>query len=135
VRSGPPVSTGFQRGQSPAAAVFKLIQNQEVEAGDQVCRSPLPFGAGFGVQLFQQIDDIEEPSAPTIPDADAGDADGTPVGDAVHRLKMDKAAFLGTGSGVPPLGVITGASIYGVTETALNTASPTPVIARLWCGS
>jgi Phage capsid family. len=33
---------------------------------------------------------------------------------------MDKAVFLGSGSSGEPLGVITGASTYGITETAVN---------------
>lgn len=37
--------------------------------------------------------------------------------------EMDKAVFLGSGSSGEPLGVITGASTYGVTETAVDAAA------------
>ena len=36
--------------------------------------------------------------------------------------EMDKAIFLGAGSSGEPLGVIAGASTYGITETALDAA-------------
>jgi hypothetical protein len=39
------------------------------------------------------------------------------------RIKLDEAAFLGTGSSGQPLGVIQGASTYGITETAIGAAS------------
>jgi HK97 family phage major capsid protein len=36
------------------------------------------------------------------------------------RVKLDEAAFLGTGASGEPLGVIQGASTYGITETIVN---------------
>lgn len=56
--------------------VAELVQNQEVEAGDQVCGPALPFGTSFCIELVHQIDDVEEPSPPAIANAGAGDADG-----------------------------------------------------------
>lgn len=40
------------------------------------------------------------------------------------RVELDKAVFLGSGSSGEPLGLIAGASTYGITETALD-AAPT----------
>jgi hypothetical protein len=39
------------------------------------------------------------------------------------QAELDKAAFLGSGSSGEPLGVIAGASTYGVTETAVDAAA------------
>ncbi len=39
------------------------------------------------------------------------------------QVELDKAAFLGTGANGQPLGVIAGASTYGITETAVNAAA------------
>ena len=39
------------------------------------------------------------------------------------QAELDKAAFLGSGSSGEPLGVIAGASSYGVTETAIDAAA------------
>ena len=52
------LSTGLGEGQ-----IAQLVQDQEVGAGDQICRSSLPFCTGFGIQLVHQIDAIEEPPA------------------------------------------------------------------------
>ena len=63
--------------------IAKRVQDQEVEAGEQVCGSPAPLGTGLGVQRVHQIDDVEEPSAPAISDAGPGNAeladDGSPL--------------------------------------------------------
>lgn len=55
--------------------VAKLVQDQEVEAGDQIGGSTLALGARFGVELVDEIDDIEEPPAAAVSDAGARDAD------------------------------------------------------------
>jgi hypothetical protein len=39
------------------------------------------------------------------------------------QAEMDKAVFLGTGSNGQPLGVIQGASTYGISETAIDAAA------------
>ena len=55
--------------------IAELVEDQEVEAGDQVRGAALAFGAGFGVELVHQIDDIEEPAAAAVANAGACDAD------------------------------------------------------------
>ena len=65
------LAAGLGEGQ-----IAQFIQDQEVEAGDQVGGSALAFCAGFGVELVDQIDDVEEPPAPAVSDAGPGDADG-----------------------------------------------------------
>lgn len=42
---------------------------------------------------------------------------------AAIQQETDRAIFLGSGSGGEPLGVITGASTYGITETAIDAAA------------
>ncbi len=56
--------------------ISQFVQDQKVEAGDQVGCPALAFCAGFRVQLVHQVDDIEEPAPAPSPDAGSGDADG-----------------------------------------------------------
>ena len=56
--------------------IAEFVQDQEVEAGDQVRCPALSFGPGFGVELVYEIDDVEEPAAPAVSDAGPRDADG-----------------------------------------------------------
>ena len=65
------LAAGLGEGQ-----IAQLVQDQEVGAGDQICRSSLPFCTGFGIQLVHQIDAIEEPPATAVSDAGAGNTDG-----------------------------------------------------------
>jgi len=55
--------------------IAKLVEDQEVEAGDQVCGPPLSFSLGFCIELVDQIYDVEEPSPSAVSDASARDAD------------------------------------------------------------
>ena len=55
--------------------IAELVEDQEVEAGDQVRGPALAFGAGFGVELVDEVDDIEEPAAAAVANAGACDAD------------------------------------------------------------
>src|SRR5690606_10270944 len=55
--------------------IAELVQDQEVEAGDQVCGAALPFSPGFCVQFVDQVDDVEEPATAAVADAGARDAD------------------------------------------------------------
>lgn len=64
------LAAGLGEGQ-----ITQLIEDQEVEPGDEIGGSALPFCAGFGVKLVHQIDDIEEAAPAPGPDAGAGDAD------------------------------------------------------------
>ena len=56
--------------------VAKLVEDQEVEAAQQVSRAPLPVGTSFGIELVHQVDGVEEPSSFASPDAGPGDAHG-----------------------------------------------------------
>ena len=60
------LSAGLSEGQ-----IAEFVQDQEVEAGDQVGGAPLALGAGFGVELVPQINDVEEPAL-GVPLPDAG---------------------------------------------------------------
>ena len=56
--------------------IAKLVQDQEVEAGDQVCGPALSFRARLGIEFVHQIDDVEEPAPAAVANAGAGNADG-----------------------------------------------------------
>ena len=56
--------------------IAQFIEDQEVEAGDEVGGSTLPFGPGFGIEFVHQIDHVEEPAPAPGPDAGACNADG-----------------------------------------------------------
>jgi len=58
------LAAGLGEGQ-----VSKLVQDQEVEAGDQISGSALPFSAGFSVKFVHEINTVEEPSAAATPNA------------------------------------------------------------------
>ena len=78
---GAPVEFADQMEQKLAAGlgegqIAQLVQDQEVEARDQISGSALPFCTGFGIQLVHRIDAIEEPPATATADAGAGNTDG-----------------------------------------------------------
>ncbi len=50
----------------------QLIQDREVEPGDQICGSALARSAGLGVQFVHKVDDVEEPPPTPGPDGSAG---------------------------------------------------------------
>ena len=56
--------------------VAELVQDQEVETGQQVRGAALTIGAGLSVELVDQVDDVEEPAARPVADAGPGDGDG-----------------------------------------------------------
>ena len=56
--------------------VAELVEDDEVEAREMVGETALPAGAGLGLELVDQIDDVEEAAAGPAADAGAGDADG-----------------------------------------------------------
>src|SRR5690606_35846520 len=56
--------------------VAELVEDQEVEPAEEIGDTALAVGAGFGVELVDQVDDIEEPAAGAVADAGAGDGDG-----------------------------------------------------------
>ena len=55
--------------------IAKFVEDQEVEAGDQVRGPALSFGPGFGVELVHEVDDVEEPAPAAVSDTGARDAD------------------------------------------------------------
>ena len=55
--------------------IAELVEDQEVEAGDQIGGPALSFGPGFGVELVHEVDDVEEPSTAAFSDTGARDAD------------------------------------------------------------
>jgi hypothetical protein len=55
--------------------VAQFVEDQEIETGDQVGGPALPVGARLGIQLVDQIDDVEEPSPGSVADTGPDDAD------------------------------------------------------------
>ena len=55
--------------------VAQFIEDQEVEAAQQVCSSSLPVSPGFGIELVHQVHDVKEPPALPAANAGSGDAD------------------------------------------------------------
>ncbi len=56
--------------------IAEFVEDQEVEAAQQVCGASLSIGTGFGIELVYQVYDIEEAPPLAAPDAGPGDADG-----------------------------------------------------------
>src|SRR5690606_4283920 len=56
--------------------ISQLVEDQEVEAAQEIRSASLSVGAGFGVQLVHQVHDVEEAAALATADAGPGDADG-----------------------------------------------------------
>src|SRR5690606_39912446 len=56
--------------------ISQLVEDQEVEAAQEIRGASLSVGAGFGVQLVHQVHDVEEAAALATADAGPGDADG-----------------------------------------------------------
>lgn len=56
--------------------IAKLVEDDEVHAGEIIGHAALAAGAGFGLELVDEIDDVEEAAASTGTDACPGDRDG-----------------------------------------------------------
>ena len=56
--------------------VAELVQNDEVETGEMIRETALAAGAGLGLELVDEVDDVEEAAASAATDASADDADG-----------------------------------------------------------
>ena len=65
------LSTGLGERQ-----VAQLVEDDEVEATEVVRHSALSAGAGLGLELVDQVDDVEVATTHTAPDAGPGDGDG-----------------------------------------------------------
>ncbi len=65
------LAAGLRKGQ-----VAKFVEDDEVLAAEIIGQTALPSGSAFGLELVDQIDDIEEPPTGTIADAGACDRDG-----------------------------------------------------------
>ena len=56
--------------------VAEFVEDDEVEAAEIIGGSALPAGAGLGLKLVDQVDDVEEAAAGAAADAGADDRDG-----------------------------------------------------------
>jgi hypothetical protein len=85
--------------------VAEFVEHDEVLAAEVVGQTPLSSGPALGLQLVNQVDDVEEP--PTCAVADAGACDG----DGQVRL-----AGAGRTRGIlPNIMTPTGGSFIGIT--------------------
>src|SRR5690606_18362632 len=78
---GPLVEAADQMEQQLAAGlgegqIAKLVEDHEVEAAEEVGGAALPTGAGLGLELVDEIDDVEEAAAGAAANAGARDAHG-----------------------------------------------------------
>lgn len=55
--------------------VAQLVEDQEIETGDQIGGPAQPVGARIGIQLVIQIDDVDEPSPGSVADTYPDNAD------------------------------------------------------------
>ena len=65
------LAAGLGEGQ-----IAELIHHNEVEAGEMIGDAALAAGAGLGLELVDQVDDVEEAAAGAAADAGACDGDG-----------------------------------------------------------
>ena len=65
------LAAGLGEGQ-----IAELVEDDEVEPAEMVGDAPLASCAGFGFELTDEVNDIEEAAASAAADAGAGDADG-----------------------------------------------------------
>lgn len=65
------LSAGLREGE-----IAEFVEHDEVEPAEQVGGASLAGAAGLGVELVDQVDDVEEPSAGAVSDAGPDDADG-----------------------------------------------------------
>lgn len=56
--------------------IAEFVEDDEVHAGEIVGHAALAAGAGFGLELVDEIDDVEEAAASAGTDAGPGDRDG-----------------------------------------------------------
>ena len=63
------LAAGLGEGQ-----IAELVQDDEVEAGEMIGDAALAAGAGLGLELVDEVDDVEE--ATPVAAADAGPRDG-----------------------------------------------------------
>ena len=56
--------------------VAEVVQGDEVHPGEVVGQAALAAGPALGLELVDQVDDVEEPAAGAAADAGAGDRDG-----------------------------------------------------------
>ena len=59
--------------------IAELVENDEVHPAEIVGHAPLPAGTALGLELVDQVDDVEEAAAGTVTDAGPRDGDGQVV--------------------------------------------------------
>jgi len=65
------LTAGLGEGQ-----IAEFVEDQEVEPAQQIGHAPLPVGSGLGIELVDQIDDIEEPAAGAAAEYPSGEGRG-----------------------------------------------------------
>jgi hypothetical protein len=84
------LTTGLGEGK-----VAEFIENDEVQAAEVVGNAALSAGPGLGLELVDEVDDIEEPPAGAAADAGAGYADGEMGLACPGAADEDQVALLG----------------------------------------
>ena len=84
------LAAGLGEGQ-----VAELVEHDEVHAAEMVGDASLAAGAGLGLELVDEVDDVEEAAAGAAADAGAGDADGEVGLAGAGAADQDEVALLG----------------------------------------
>src|SRR5690606_14135522 len=65
------LSAGLGEGQ-----IAEFVEDDEVLAGEVIGHAPLAGGPAFGLELVDEVDDVEEAAAGAVADAGPGNGDG-----------------------------------------------------------
>ena len=63
------LAAGLREGE-----IAELVEDQEVEAAQEIRSAPLAISASFGVEFVHEVDAVEEAAALAMADAGPGDA-------------------------------------------------------------
>ena len=83
------LAAGLGEGQ-----IAQFVEHDEVEAAEMVGELALPAGAGLGVKLVDEVDDVEEAAAGAAADAGADDRDGDVGLSGAGAADHDRVALL-----------------------------------------
>ena len=75
--------------------IAELVEHDEVHAAEVVGDAALAAGTGLGLELVDEVNDVEEAAAGAAADAGAGDADGEVGLAGAGAADQDEVALLG----------------------------------------
>jgi hypothetical protein len=84
------LATGLSEGQ-----IAEFVEDDEVHAGEVIGDTAGPPGASFGLELVDEVDDVEEAAASARSDAGSGDGDGEMGLAGAGAADQDDVALMG----------------------------------------